>query len=69
MNGLDLLIGMAIVSLVAFILGKISLLKQDRQFWKDSCFIAMEKYNNLLVEKQMGETIEKVFENNKLNVN
>lgn len=69
MNGLDLLIGMAIVSSVAFILGKISLLKQDRQFWKDSCFIAMEKYNNLLVEKQMGETIEKVFENNKLNVN
>lgn len=69
MNGLDLLIGMAIVSSVSFILGKISLLKQDRQFWKDSCYIAMEKYNNLLVEKQMGETIEKVFENNKLNVN
>ena len=69
MNGLDLLIGMSIVSSVAFILGKISLLKQDRQFWKDSCFIAMEKYNNLLVEKQMGETIEKVFKNNKLNVN
>jgi len=69
MNGLDLLIGMAIVSLVAFILGKISLLKQDRQFWKDSCFIAMEKYNNLLVEKQMGETIEKVFESKSLDIN
>ena len=69
MNGLDLLIGMAIVSSVAYILGKISLLKQDRQFWKDSCFIAMEKYNNLLVEKQMGETIEKVFDTKTLDVN
>jgi hypothetical protein len=69
MNGLDLLIGMAIVSSIAFILGKISLLKQDRQFWKDSCFIAMEKYNNLLVEKQMGETIEKVFESKSLDIN
>jgi hypothetical protein len=69
MNGLDLLIGMAIVSSVAFILGKISLLKQDRQFWKDSCFIAMEKYNNLLVEKQMGETIKKVFDTKSLDVN
>jgi hypothetical protein len=69
MNGLDLLIGMAIVGSVAFILGKISLLKQDRQFWKDSCFIAMEKYNNLLVEKQMGETIEKVFDTKTLDIN
>ena len=69
MNGLDLLIGMAIVSSVAYILGKISLLKQDRQFWKDSCFIAMEKYNNLLVEKQMGETIKKVFDTKSLDVN
>jgi hypothetical protein len=69
MNGLDLLIGMAIVSSVAFILGKISLLKQDRQFWKDSCFIAMEKYNNLLVEKQMGKTLEKVFDTKTLDVN
>ncbi len=69
MNGLDLLIGMAIVSSVAFILGKISLLKQDRQFWKDSCFIVMEKYNNLLVEKQMGKTLEKVFDTKTLDVN
>ena len=69
MNGLDLLIGMAIVSSVAFILGKIALLKQDRQFWKDSCFIAMEKYNNLLVEKQMGKTLEKVFDTKTLDVN
>ena len=69
MNGLDLLIGMAVVSSVAYILGKISLLKQDRQFWKDSCFIAMEKYNNLLVEKQMGETIKKVFDTKSLDVN
>ena len=69
MNGLDLLIGMAIDSSVAYILGKISLLKQDRQFWKDSCFIAMEKYNNLLVEKQMGETIKKVFDTKSLDVN
>lgn len=69
MNGLELLVGMIIVSTIAFIMGKISLLKQDKQFWKDSCFIAMEKYNNLLVEKQMGETIEKVFDTKTLDIN
>jgi len=29
----------------------------------------MEMYNNLLVEKQMGETIEKVFESKSLDIN
>jgi len=69
MNGLDLLIVMAIVGVAAYVLSKMALLKQERQFWKDSCYVAMEKYNNLLVEKQMGKTIEKVFENKSLDVN
>lgn len=64
-----MLLGMAIVSTVAFVWSKIAIYKQKAQFWKDNCYIAMEKYNNLLVEKQMGEAIEKVFDNNKLNVN
>ncbi len=65
----QMLLGMAIVSTVAFVWSKIAIYKQKAQFWKDNCYIAMEKYNNLLVEKQMGEAIEKVFDNNKLNVN
>jgi len=64
----QMLLGMAIVSTVAFIWSKIAIYKQKAQFWKDNCYIAMEKYNNLLVEKQMGEAIEKVFDNNKLNI-
>ena len=63
-----MLLGMAIVSSVAFVWSKIAIYKQKAQFWKDNCYIAMEKYNNLLVEKQMGEAIEKVFDNNKLNI-
>ena len=63
-----MLLGMAIVSTVAFVWSKIAIYKQKAQFWKDNCYIAMEKYNNLLVEKQMGEAIEKVFDNNKLNI-
>jgi len=64
----QMLLGMAIVSTVAFVWSKIAIYKQKAQFWKDNCYIAMEKYNNLLVEKQMGEAIEKVFDNNKLNL-
>jgi hypothetical protein len=64
----QMLLGMAIVSSVAFVWSKIAIYKQKAQFWKDNCYIAMEKYNNLLVEKQMGQAIEKVFDNNKLNI-
>tara|TARA_R100001082_G_scaffold2428_1_gene2136 strand:+ start:223 stop:441 length:219 start_codon:yes stop_codon:yes gene_type:complete len=62
MNGLDLLIGMAIVAAVAYILSKISLLKQEKQFWKDSCFIMAEKYNDLLVKDQLKK-VEKSLDN------
>ena len=65
----QMLLGMAIVSAVGIALGKISFYKHKSRYWKENCFIAMEKYNNLLVEKQMGEAIEKVFDSNKLNVN
>lgn len=69
MNGLDLLIGMAIVGSVAYILSKISLLKQERQFWKDSCFIMAEKYNDLLVKKSMQKALDKTFNEDRLKVN
>ena len=65
----QMLLGMAIVSTVAIVLNKIAIYKYKARYWKENCFIAMEKYNNLLVEKQMGEAIEKVFDSNKLNVN
>lgn len=64
----QMLLGMAIVSSVAFVWSRFMIYKQKAKFWKDNCYIAMEKYNNLLVEKQMGKAIEKVFDNNKLNI-
>jgi len=69
MNGLDLLIGMTIVGSVAYVLSKISLLKQERQFWKDSCFIMAEKYNDLLVKESMKQTLDKTFNEDRLKVN
>ena len=69
MNGLDLLIVMAIVGSVAYVLSKISLLKQERQFWKDSCFIMAEKYNDLLVKESMKQTLDKTFNEDRLKVN
>ena len=69
MNGLDLLIGVAIVGVVAYVLSKITLLKQERQFWKDSCFIMAEKYNDLLVKDSMDRAIDKTFKEDRLKVN
>tara|TARA_R100001443_G_scaffold104923_2_gene113759 strand:+ start:376 stop:585 length:210 start_codon:yes stop_codon:yes gene_type:complete len=69
MNGLDLLIGMTIVGSVAYVLSKISLLKQERQFWKDSCFIMAEKYNDLLVKESMQKALDKTFNDDRLKVN
>ena len=58
---------MAIVSLVAFILGKISLLKQEKQFWKDSCFVAMEMYNNKLVKESMNTALKRIANEDHIN--
>ena len=72
MNGLELLTGMTIVSVIAYIWHKIALYKQQAKFWKDSCFIMAEKYNDLLVKDQLKK-VEKSLDNivnnqlNKLN--
>ena len=49
----QMLLGMAIVSLVAIVWSKIAIYKQKAQFWKDSCFVMAEKYNDLLVKDQL----------------
>jgi len=54
---------------VAYVLSKITLLKQERQFWKDSCFIMAEKYNDLLVKNSMDRAIDKTFKEDRLKVN
>ena len=52
-----------------YILGKIRILKEEARFWKENCFIAAERYNNLLVEKSMGMALDKAFKKDSLNVN
>ena len=53
MNGLHLLITAITIGFLSFIISKIYLYKQSAQFWKDSCFIMTEKYNDLLVKESM----------------
>jgi uncharacterized membrane protein required for colicin V production len=62
MNGLELLTGMAIVGSVAFVMGKFAILKQEKQFWKDSCYTVMEMYNNMLVKQSMNSALETIQE-------
>jgi hypothetical protein len=69
MNGLDLLIAMTIVSVIAYIWYKIALYKQKAKFWKDSCFIMAEKYNDLLVKESMKQAIDKTFKQKNLELN
>ena len=69
MNGLELLTGMTIVSVIAYIWHKISLYKQQAKFWKDSCFIMAEKYNDLLVKESMKQAIDKTFKQKNLELN
>lgn len=69
MNGLELLTGMTIVSVIAYIWHKIALYKQQAKFWKDSCFIMAEKYNDLLVKESMKQAIDKTFKQKNLELN
>ena len=68
-NGFHILYLTIGLSVAAYTLGKIRLLKQEAKFWKENCFIASERYNNLLVEKSMGIALDKVFkiDNSKVN--
>ena len=52
-----------------YILGKIRLLKQEVRFWKESCFITAERYNNLLVKRSMDIALDKTFNNDRLKLN
>ena len=69
MNGLELLTGMTIVSVIAYIWHKIALYKQQAKFLKDSCFIMAEKYNDLLVKESMKKAIDKTFKQKNLELN
>ena len=69
MNGLHLLITAITIGLLSFIISKIYLYKQSAQFWKDSCFIMAEKYNDLLVKESMQNAIDKTFNEDRLKVN
>ena len=52
-----------------YILGKIRILKEAARFWKENCFIAAERYNDLLVKKSMGIALDKAFKRDSLKVN
>jgi hypothetical protein len=52
-----------------YILGKIRLLKQEARFWKENCFIAAERYNDLLVKRSMDIALDKTFNNDRLKLN
>ena len=52
-----------------YILGKIRILKEEARFWKENCFIAAERYNDLLVKKSMGIALDKAFKRDSLKVN
>ena len=69
MNGLHLLITAITIGFLSFIISKIFLYKQSAQFWKDSCFIMAEKYNDLLVKESMQNAIDKTFNEDRLKVN
>tara|TARA_R110002020_G_C15698998_1_gene720663 strand:+ start:249 stop:461 length:213 start_codon:yes stop_codon:yes gene_type:complete len=68
-NGFHILYFVIGFSLAAYTLGKIRLLKQEARFWKENCFIAAERYNNLLVKNSMNMAIDKVFKKDNLKVN
>lgn len=42
-----------VLSSIAIVIGKFMIIKQSAQFWKDSCFVMAEKYNDLLVKDQL----------------
>ena len=69
MNGLHLLITAITIGFLSFIISKIYLYKQSAKFWKDSCFIMAEKYNDLLVKESMQNAIDKTFNEDRLKVN
>jgi len=68
-NGLHLLITIIVLSGLAYLIGKIMIYRQSAQFWKDSCFIMAEKYNDLLVKDSMDKAIDKSFKEDRLKVN
>ena len=69
MNGCHLLITATVIGSLSFIISKIYLYKQSAQFWKDSCFIMAEKYNDLLVKESMQKALDKTFNEDRLKVN
>ena len=69
MNGFHILYFMLGFFASIYILWKIRILKEEARFWKENCFIAAERYNDLLVKKSMGIALDKAFKRDSLKVN
>lgn len=63
-NGLALLVGLIIVIGLFFILSKVSVLKTERDMWKESTYAVTEMYNNLLLENKIEAEIHNIGKNN-----
>ena len=50
----------AVLVLFFQMLSKISQYKTSAKFWKDSAFIATEKYNDLLIKESMNQAIKRL---------
>ena len=57
---LQLLLTMSIISFFAYAFYKYKIYKTQAAFWKDSCFIMAEKYNDLLVKHTMNEALDRI---------
>ncbi|MAO22612.1 MAG: hypothetical protein CMJ25_17835 [Phycisphaerae bacterium] len=51
-----LTISIYIICIVGFY--KVRMANQRAKFWKDSCFVMAEKYNDLLVKTELSKAIE-----------
>ena len=69
MNGFHILYFALCFLASIYMLGKIRILKEEARFWKENCFIAAERYNDLLVKKSMGIALDKAFKRDSLKVN
>ena len=56
----QMLLGMVIISLAAYIIYKFVYYRSQAAFWKDSCYVIMEKYNNLLVQKSANDALDQL---------
>mgnify|MGYP003149614003 CR=1 FL=1 len=72
-NGLVLLIGLIFFTSLFWLVSKISILKNERDMWKESCFAITEMYNNMMLQNRIEDELHNIGNNNlplpKSNVN